>query len=115
MTPNLQQVQFVEVYLHTVPGAVHRETHHDCVKWVPLGSDSERLGRSLAAEACAKIIQRSVITTSASEQHREHLRETSCVARKRASGRDELKVGYVGGLQRQLQCSGLRHLHQHVL
>ena len=83
MTPNLQQVQFDEVYLHTAPGAVHRETHHDCAKWVPQGSDSERLGRSLAAEASAKIIQRLVTTTSASEQHREHLREASCVARKR--------------------------------
>ena len=32
----------------------------------------------------------------------------------RASGRDEMKVVYVGGVQRQLQCSGLRHLRQHV-
>ena len=68
MTPNLQQVQFDEVYLHTAPGAVHRETHHDCAKWVPHGSDSERLGCSLAAEASAKIIQRSVTTTSAAAQ-----------------------------------------------
>ena len=51
-----------------------------------------------------------------SYRHGLFLREC-CIGRLllRASGCDEWKVGYVGGVQRQLQCSGFRHLrHLHI-
>ena len=41
----------VRLYLHNSAGCSSLLTSRDCAEWAPHGSDSERLGRSLAAGA----------------------------------------------------------------
>ena len=133
MTPNLQQVQFDEVYLHDSAGCSSprnspRLRQVGVTAATVNASDAvwqQRLARKSSKDRSLQP-RRPNSTGSTCVRPRVWPENEECALAGeaqphrlwrlplRASGRDELKVGYVGGLQRQLQCSGLRHLHQHV-